>query len=113
MIDMSRVLDRARPVAPTLVVVTAVLAIGAASSSQEVELPSLSEVASAFGFTPKQVKEMLAGETVFGKLESVSDTELAQSAGVFSKRTVDWHLAEAMEFDSRSNRSDRLHQAHK
>ena len=78
------------------------LAMGAAIASEDARL-SLRELASAYGFSSTQVDELLAGEVVFGKLRSVSDSELALSAGLYSKRTVDWHVSDSVRLPVQSN----------
>ncbi len=84
----------ARPARPSLGPVVLALPLclaAAASASAENDVPSLAEVASAYGFDAKKTEAMLRGETVGGKLESVSDNELALSMAFLSTRAVPWH----------------------
>jgi hypothetical protein len=80
-----------RPVLVTMLVVLGSALLPTRSTAEEGP-PSLLEVAAGYGFSASDVETMLSGKIVFGTLESVSDSELALSAGTLSRRSVDWHL---------------------
>jgi hypothetical protein len=84
-----------RVIALTTILLGMTLTPGLVRPSQASECGSipLQEVATAYGIDAAGLARIRQGERVAGRLEAVSNNELALSIGFLSKRPVDWHLA--------------------
>jgi hypothetical protein len=84
-----------RLIALTTIALGMALTPGLVRPSQASECGSipLQEVASAYGIDAEGLARIRQGERVAGRLEAVSDNELALSIGFLSTHPADWHLA--------------------